>query len=325
MEYELIYWVHLYLNPCSPSAAAMNEHHFSRASTLGFIIFRMPSLGKAAPLALLGILLHVTSAQVETLPQDITTVPAYALQKECALSCIVDGGFCPHDVLGEAIGCATWADCKGGGWAKNACYCRPDLQGPAQVFITSCISSNCDVGDVAIDASSAGSMYAQYCKDKGYEPPKGPATVRATVTTGNAGAQIKSTGAALGEPTATPSNSSGTASSNKLSIGTIIGIVAGGLVAFVCIVVGIKMLVKCIREPRPPKPLAYAQQPPPPSYVPPTWPTKTFAGQYIHPAPPESEVTPDDSRSVVSGTAPAFAPMAPTLISGEHGYGFYRR
>lgn len=328
MEYELRLFGIPYLIPCSPfDAVKVRTSLPTGAAALNYIFFKMLLHGLGAPAALLGLLLQVASAQVETLPQDITKAAAYSLQKECARSCIVMGEpYCPLDLLGEAIGCAKQSDCEGGGFAKNACYCRKDLQEPAQAFITSCISSSCDIGDYAIDASSAGSIYAQYCKEKGYDPPKIPASVRATVTAGNAGAQVKTTGAALGGPTsASASDSSEPSSSTKLSVGTIIGIVAGGLVALVCIIFGIRMLMKCFRESRRPKAPAYVQQPPPPSYVPPTWPTNHFSGQYIHPAPPESELTPDDSRSVVSGTAPRPALIAPTLISGEHVYRGYGR
>ncbi|KAF2676621.1 hypothetical protein K458DRAFT_396784 [Lentithecium fluviatile CBS 122367] len=138
-----------------------------------------------------------TNAQTNTNAQDITTVAAYPLQKSCARTCFVRIGSCWDDILGREIGCAPVV-CTSVGWqAPNDCYCRPDLQQAAQEHLTSCIRDACTVGDAGVDVSSAGSIYSQYCAEKGFTAAAAttPSSASATVTgSGGAGATSTSTG-----------------------------------------------------------------------------------------------------------------------------------
>ncbi|KAF2469233.1 uncharacterized protein BDR25DRAFT_356483 [Lindgomyces ingoldianus] len=210
------------------------------------------------------LILPITNAQIGTITQDITTLAAFPLQKPCARSCFLTDDFCPNDLLGSKIGCATHTACSSNGWqATNDCYCRPDLQNPAQAYLTSCIQKSCKVGDFAIDASTAGSIYAQYCVEKGYSPQAQPATVQATTTGLGASSRVTAGGAGAG-PTASSTSQNSSSGSGKLSITTIIGIVVGGLAGLVFLLTVLKMLWKwfgCQGRSK----VTYPQQLPPPN------------------------------------------------------------
>lgn len=263
-------------------------------------------------------ILTVTNAQVGTITQDLTTVSAFPLQKACAQSCFVETGFCPNDYLGSKIGCAVHTDCYDNNWqAKNDCYCRQDLQIAAQSILTSCISYNCRAGDDAIDASSAGSIYAQYCREKGYPNPTAPAVVSAT-TTGSGGLTRTTAGGVSTQPTESTITGS-TSSSSKLSTTAIIGIAVGGAIGLLLLLYGLKRW-GCFGGHTPPQP------PPQPQYqyphAPPQFTQQPFYPQNPYPEPffpkphAESEVSPDDSVSMVGGPARP----APTLVSAAQGY-----
>lgn len=264
-----------------------------------------------------------TNAQIGTITQDISTVSVFAQQKECARSCFMRTGVCPYDGLGSAIGCATYGGCKSKGWeAKNDCYCRQDLQNPGQAYLTSCIQSLCTVGDESIDASTAGSIYAQYCKDKGYAPPTAPATIPA-VATGPGGIPTR-TFAAVSQPAATGGGSTTSqqppSSNNQLPLTTIIGIVVGSVIGLMLLSVGLKRLWQ--RRSRPvhyPPPTNYA--PPQPFQQAPSYPTPISQWQNSLPPPSYAtdDVSPNDSISVVGVGA-----HAPTMVSGAQGSTPYR-
>lgn len=268
------------------------------------------------------LLLQLTYAQIGTITQDVFTLPAFSLQKPCAQDCFVDTGFCPNDVLGSQIGCKSHTDCNDSGWqATNDCYCRTDLQKPAQSYLTSCVERKCTVGDGKIDASSAGSIYAQYCAEKGYSPAALPATVQATTTGPGASTPTVVGGGVAGGPTASSSSSdsqgSSSGSSSKLSTSTIIGIVVGVLAGLVFLVFTLKMVLKLMGCSGRGKG-QYPQQSPP-MYSQPVHPTQ-FYSQSNYPQKAESEVTPDDSVSMVGG----MPRPAPTLVSNMQSYAQYR-
>jgi hypothetical protein len=256
------------------------------------------------------ILRQAVCAQIGTITQDVFTMSAFSLQKPCAQSCFIVTGACPEDVLGSKIGCNSIA-CLNNHWqATNDCYCRSDLQNPAQYFLTSCVERSCDVGDSRIDAASAGSIYAQYCAGKGYSPATEPATAPATATGHGASTVAAGLG---GLPTQTStSNAQGPSSSpGKLSTTTIIGIAVGGLIGLLVLLTALKALLKYMgcggerRMQRPP------QQP--------VYPMNYYSGPYDrHRA--DSEIGPDDSVTVVSG----MAGPAPTLVSNTRSYPPYR-
>ncbi|ERF69236.1 hypothetical protein EPUS_01193 [Endocarpon pusillum Z07020] len=261
------------------------------------------------------LLLQLTHGQVGTITQDVYTLSAFPLQKPCAQSCFVATGFCPNDVLGGEIGCKSHSNCADSNWqATNDCYCRTDLQKPAQDYLTSCIENKCSVGDVRIDASSAGSIYAQYCAEKGYSPAALPATVQATTT--GPGASTRTVGGGVGSgPTASStSDSPGSSSeSSRLSTSTIIGIVVGSLAGLAFLAVTLKIVFKWFGFGRGRK-AQYPQQPPP-IYQQPVYPMKLYPETYYQQK-AESEVTPDDSVSMIS----EMPRPAPTLVSNVQSY-----
>ncbi|KAF7503121.1 hypothetical protein GJ744_004298 [Endocarpon pusillum] len=272
-------------------------------------------------LSLLATTLHLqlTHAQVGTITQDVSTLSAFPLQKPCAQSCFIASGFCPYDVLGSEIGCKLYTGCADSGWqATNDCYCRTDLQKPAQEYLTSCVEEKCSVGDFKIDASSAGSIYAQYCAEKGYSPAALPATVQATTT--GPGASTRTVGGGLGSgPTASStSGSSGLSSEpSKLSTSTIIGIVVGSLAGLAFLAVTLKIVFKWFGFGRGRK-AQYPQQPPL-IHQQPAYPMKLYP-EMNYPQKADSEVTPDDSVSMVS----EMPRPAPTLVSNVQSYLPYR-
>lgn len=255
---------------------------------------------------------------------------AFEAQKDCARSCFVLTDYCSLDVLGSQLGCKSFVDCSQASWqAVNDCYCRSDLQKPAQDFLTSCISELCTVGDPAVDASSAGSIYAQYCQEKGYSPAAKPATVPATATKGSgvqtatAAGSARPTAGGAG-PTATSTTESGSSSSgsSKLSMLAIIGIVVGSLAGLAFLVVlafTLKKLCGCFRADKR-KQTKFQQQYQPlqhyANYQQPIYPTlQPHSGPfYSKPNPMDQEVLPDDSISMVAA-GNAMPRPAPTLVS----------
>jgi hypothetical protein len=258
------------------------------------------------------------SQNIGTMTQDLSTNPAYSQQLPCAQSCFMYGVSCPLDNLGKQLGCELQNSCNTRGWqAKNDCYCRPDLQQPAQQWLTSCIQSGCSVGDAAIDASTAGSIYARYCKEKGYPSGPLPATVQATVTASD-GTVSTSTRVFAAPPAATTGSSSGTTSStnssksSSLPLTTIIGIVVGGLAGLAFLSVAIKVLMNLCGGNKPRKPAAHpSNQLPVSNTKGAVYPMHPYREPYYPPPRVEDDITPDDSFSM----AGRFAPPAPTLVS----------
>jgi hypothetical protein len=244
-------------------------------------------------------LLPLTNAQIGTITQDIFTLTAFPLQKPCAQSCFLYSGFCPSDVLGGAIGCNTQSDCFTNNWeATNNCYCRSDLQQPAQDYLTSCVKKHCDVGDSRIDASSAGSIYANYCVEKGYAFVTAPANVPATTTRSEA---------IGGVPTASSTSNLQASSSKSVNLTTpeIVGIAVAG-VAVLLISLGLLRTVK--------RRWGDGRSGNAPYRQPPTYPSPYPEPHYQYKV--ESEVMPDDSISMASG----MPRPAPTLLSDVHSY-----
>jgi hypothetical protein len=187
------------------------------------------------------------------------------------------------------------------------------------------VLSKCQVGDSRIDASTAGSIYAQYCAQKGYALAS-PSPVQATTTKAGGGAASRAT-----NPTSGPTDSSNSdtslppsSSSNKLSIGAIIGIAVGGLAGLIILSWILKWVFQRFpdkTETRPPQylpryPPQYSSQPPPSFPNQPVFPTDHF-GQSYNPSRSnqrETELTPQDSASNIS----SMPPYAPTLGGYEY-------
>jgi hypothetical protein len=258
-------------------------------------------------------------AQVGTMPQDLSTIAAYSQQLPCAQSCFMYGKSCPRDILGQELGCNSNSGCSSRGWeAKNDCYCRPDLQTPAQQWLTSCISSACSVGNAALDASSAGAIYNQYCQGKGYTAGPLPATVQATITAADGSLHTSAkvfnpgpTGSTTGSGSSSGTSSSSSKSSS-LSLTTIIGIVVGSLAGLAFLGVAIKAFMNfcgpCLKR----KPAQPQNQLPIADNKGAVYPMQPYYQEGYYPSPRmDDELKPDDSLSVVGG----FARPAPTLVS----------
>ncbi|OAL02811.1 hypothetical protein IQ06DRAFT_345800 [Phaeosphaeriaceae sp. SRC1lsM3a] len=230
------------------------------------------------------------------------------------------GNSCPIDVLARKLGCEA-NECSSRGWqAKNDCYCRPDLQKPAHDWLTSCIQSSCSVGNADLDASTAGSIYARYCGEKGYPSGPLPATVAATVTAsdGSVHTSTRVFDAPTGKSTSgsgpsTPGSPSSSSSSNSLSLTTIIGIVVGSLAALAFLAIAVKVFWNfcgpCFKR----KSLAQQQhQLPFVDNKGAIYPMHPYKGEAYYASPRmEDDLRPDDSFSVAGG----LAQPAPTLIS----------
>jgi len=260
-------------------------------------------------------------AQVGTMGQDLSTMVGYYQQLPCAQSCFMFGKSCPVDALGRELGCDPKNSCNSRGWeAKNDCYCRPDYQKPAQQYLTSCINSGCSVGNAAIDAATAGSMYNQYCQEKGYTAADPlPATVEATITAADGSLHTSTkifTSGATGSSTGSGSGSDASSSKpNTLSLSTIIGIAVGSLAGLAFLCIAIKTFMNfcgpCIkRQPAQPQhQLPFADNSKNQGVV---YPMQPYNQEGYYPSPRmEDELKPDDSLSVVGG----FARPAPTLVS----------
>ena len=270
------------------------------------------------PFLLTSVFVSLAHAQIGTITQDINTYAAFSQQKSCAISCFQYGNLCPLDILGNKIGCAQ-TNCETKSWqARNDCYCKSDLQSPAQEHLSSCISDACSVVDVSVDISSAVSIYARYCSDKGYTAGL-PQTAEANPTDSNATPQSTTTKGLGGSPTSSSTSGSTTGTttgtgetsseSSKLSLSAIIGIVVGSLAGLAFLSVALWYLKKCLSPCFGKKP-HYQQQLPLHDQKPifPSYPDH----QLYHPTPtPGSEVGPNDSVSMVGGVAPP----APTLVS----------
>jgi hypothetical protein len=270
---------------------------------------------RSSPLPVILLLLsaHVYS-QIGTITQDISTLPAFSRQKPCAISCFMTGSICPEDLLGVKLGCAPQGLCSARGWqAKNDCYCRPDLQTPAHEWLTSCIQKYCSVGDAAIDASTAGALYGQYCEEKGYPAGALPATVQATITasdgTVHTSAKIYNAGPTAGSGSTTTASSS--SNLGAPSLWTIIGIVVGSIAGLAFLAVAFKVFWKlcgpCFKR----KPVQEQHQLPLIDHKSPVYPMHSYPELYYPPPRMEDELRPDDSFSVAGG----LARPAPTLVS----------
>ncbi|KAF1915646.1 hypothetical protein BDU57DRAFT_452785 [Ampelomyces quisqualis] len=236
----------------------------------------------------------------------------------------MSGRSCPVDVLGRELGCDVVQGCSTRNWqAKNDCYCRPDLQQPAHQWLTSCIQSSCSVGDAAIDASTAGSIYAQYCAGKGYPSGPLPATVQATVTAADGsvhtstrvfvaptGSSTGASGTGLGSGTGSSTTAS-SSKSNSLSLTTIIGIVVGILAGLAFLAVAIKVFLNfcgpCMKR----KPATIQHTLPLNDTKAPIYPAHPYQELYYPSPRMDEDLRPDDSFSVAGG----LAQPAPTLIS----------
>jgi hypothetical protein len=256
-------------------------------------------------------------AQVGTVTQDITAIPDFSLQKQCAQGCFVRKfDVCPMDMLGIGLDCATIGCGVNTPWlASNDCYCRLDAQQPAQELLDSCISSSCTVGNPSVDASMAGSIYLRYCEEKGYEI-TAPASNTAT-TTGAARSTRTSSGGKGSDPTDTTTGGAREskspeqkpASQSGLPTSAIIGIAVAAGAALILLGVCI-WLFKRSRS-------AHSEKHS--DHNAPLQPTPTYPQNFISSQGPASEVAPSDSIS--NDGRPSGAP--PTMISLTSGVNRY--
>jgi hypothetical protein len=253
-------------------------------------------------------------SQIGVMTQDLSTIAAYSKQLPCAQSCFMFGKSCPVDLLGRELGCEPEYTCSTRGWqAKNDCYCRADLQQPAQAFLTSCIQSSCRVGDASIDAATAGSIYSQYCAEKGYVAAGAvPAIVEATLTASD-GSVHTSTRTNTPYPTSgsvKAPNDTTSSKSTGLPLETIIGIVVGSLAGLAFLAFAIKIFLNlcgpCLHR----KP-TYDQHQLPLVDNKAIYPMHAYNEPYYPSPRMEDDIRPEDSCSVVGG----LARPAPTLIS----------
>jgi hypothetical protein len=135
-------------------------------------------------LQLLGLAAAQSSGNTER--QTLFLDPQFSKQIACVRDCFASKdttGGCWYDNIGKALGCTNNPGCDvpagGTTWAAlNSCYCRSDLQSQAQAAITSCVRSNCTVGDLDVNAASAGALQRSYCSRAGF-----PQSVDAEPTT----------------------------------------------------------------------------------------------------------------------------------------------
>ena len=256
----------------------------------------------------------IAQAGVGTITQDLSTMQAFSLQAQCVQTCFqMDVGFCPMDLLGINLGCATMG-CSSRSWqAKNDCYCRSDYQSPAQDYLEGCISSSCSVGDLSAAAASAGSIYLQYCEGKGYDT-AAPASAEATTT--DATKPTKATTARTG-PTAASTGSTENSSSSSsdhagMSTATLAGIVIGAVAALVLMVVAAWLLrrwYKARRTRLTPENLNYHN-----GYVQEVQPVDSVSNVGLPPSYPPQRPLPPDLPSLVSGgggTSTIYQPPQP--------------
>jgi hypothetical protein len=252
------------------------------------------------------ILLGVPArSQVGTVTQEITKLPDFALQKQCAQECFVFANeYCPLDMLGMNVGCVEMqCDSTNKKWqARNDCYCRPDNQQPAQEYLDSCIQKSCSIGDASVDASSATSIYLHYCEEKGYAVTT-PASNEATTTSFAKPSQTSAgAGSASGPTGVTVDPSSGASSRSGLSVAAIVGIV-------VAAVAGLILVGLCV--------WFYKRSHPP---TPPPRPDPVFPSKNLYDGSgPGPDIDPSDSISQVGMQQPQRLP--PTVISLTSGSG----
>jgi hypothetical protein len=116
------------------------------------------------------LLVTLVAAQTATGPQQIFTLPAFSQQQLCVQSCYTKYNGCTTDLVGSVLGCPI-APCtftSGAMGAPDNCYCRGDLQGAAQSYLSACVEASCTVGDTSANVATAVSLYAGYCTSLGF-------------------------------------------------------------------------------------------------------------------------------------------------------------
>jgi hypothetical protein len=297
----------------SSSNPDLSQLHTSLLSSTVFPTMSMHSL----LLTIVYLLLpSPANSQIGIMTQDLSTIAAYSKQLPCAQSCFMFGKSCPVDRLGRELGCEVDSNCSPrGSQAKNDCYCRADLQQPAQAFLTSCIQSSCSVGDASIDAATAGSIYSQYCAEKGYVTTGVvPAIVEATLTAsdGSVHTTTRTRTSTPGPTSGSGKTSENTTSSEStgMSIETIIGIIVGSLAGLAFLAFATMIILKICRPCLKRKP-TFDQHHLPLVDNKAVYPMHAYNEPYYPSPRMEDDIRPDDSCSVVGG----LARPAPTLIS----------
>jgi hypothetical protein len=211
---------------------------------------------------ILGVLLATNAAaQDGTITQEITALQDFSLQQQCVQTCFqMSNDFCPMDLLGMALGCASMG-CVTKGWqAKNDCYCRLDFQQPAQDYLDGCISKSCSVGDPSIAAGSAGSIYRRYCEEKGYDTAPASAEASTTDSTKPTLSTRSRVAPAATNPTGEGTSAASSDTQSGLSIAALVGIVLGAVIV-VATLVGLVWWYRGRRPPPPPPPPPYPYYP----------------------------------------------------------------
>ena len=91
-------------------------------------------------------------------PVTIDGGDAYKQQRNCAAGCFVKFNDVGYPIAME-ISCPTFR-------VQNDCFCRPDLQQEANLYISSCVNRGCSQN--AHDISLATKIYDDYCTGNGY-------------------------------------------------------------------------------------------------------------------------------------------------------------
>jgi hypothetical protein len=90
--------------------------------------------------------------------ETIRSLDAYKSQRACGQACfyVLGAGAEPFDALGITLGCTQPV--------LDSCFCRTDVQGAGETYLSTCISSRCTgPGDVTNDIDMATSIYDSYC------------------------------------------------------------------------------------------------------------------------------------------------------------------
>jgi hypothetical protein len=120
------------------------------------------------------VLLFYPILASESVLWSISSLDAYASQRACAQKCFYDRDYAGEyytNLIASVISCTT--PCQ------ESCCCRPDLQSLAESYLSSCVANLCSTD--TLDIESAVSLYEGYCTPK--YPPATTAQEAATTQT----------------------------------------------------------------------------------------------------------------------------------------------
>jgi hypothetical protein len=176
------------------------------------------------------LLLRLVAAQTATDHQEIFLLPAFSQQQLCVQECFTLDNGCVTDLVGSMLGCpinpCTLTDNSFG--ANDNCYCRGDLQGAAQSFLSSCVQESCTIGDTAANVATAINLYAGYCTSLGftaYAANTGSTQTTPSLNTnlGTSGTTNRASVTETGSSSSNPTSSSGLPSTTTYIIIAVVG------------------------------------------------------------------------------------------------------